>query len=866
MNNVEPRASTADLDMLLEREEHLATLESRSDDARRGLGSTLLIAGDAGEGKTTLLRHFGRHVKSGVLVLASRCDPLSTPSPMAPFREVAQPLGLADTSPTAADDRGALFAAILEALAERGPSIWIIEDVHWADGVTLDLIRYLSRRIDDHPALLVLSYRSDEIGDNHPFHAVLAEILRTPSGHRIELPPLSITAVADIVGPDAAERVHDVTGGNAFFVTEIAAAHDTDGVPDSVRDAVLERVSRLSPTERRLAELVSVASRSLPYDAPHALAETPDEVIESTLRSGVLVETAAGLAYRHDLARRAVESSIRTPTRRRLHRDLLQYWAAHHPHDLSVLAHHARRSGEPDAVVEFCPPAARQAHAAGALREAEQLARAALDHRDQLPASVVVEMLAMAVSSLIVTADAESARPLVRDLLDVANSSDDSAFQARAWIVAARHRYYSSDPSGARTAADRAVRAAERVGDDTMLAEMLIQRASFAMLAREREAPLSDLDRAIELLGNDVSWHRARALNILGSVHLGTGDPDVGLRLLEESLQIGESMGDMSLTSNALANLGSGSGEVRRYDAAIGWLTRACDFSRGRDLDNSASYERAWLVRVHVERGEWDLATEIADREASGGQAPIAVATLGCALGRLAVRRGDSDAAAQLGSTMERVGDVDLQHRWVGRCAEAELAWLERRPDEGREILRPSYEDALATKSPWAKGETRFWMWMCGEDVERPADLATPFDLHVAGDWKGAATEWQRIGSPYEEALARSDGTALDKLAALAIFDRLGARPAAAWLRRQLRTDGIESVPRGPRAATRENPHGLTPRQVEVLELAAEGLTNGEIADRLHLSGKTVEHHMSAILGKLGVSNRREAIDVVDAT
>jgi DNA-binding CsgD family transcriptional regulator len=201
-----------------------------------------------------------------------------------------------------------------------------------------------------------------------------------------------------------------------------------------------------------------------------------------------------------------------------------------------------------------------------------------------------------------------------------------------------------------------------------------------------------------------------------------------------------------------------------------------------------------------------------------------------------------------------------MQHVWSPLCGLAELAWLQGSTDEIPPILGDIFERALATDSPWARGEVGFWMWKAGAIDSPPDDAAEPFALQISGSWRQAADVWREIGCPYEVALALADGDEDSMLEAVAIFDSLGARPASQWLRSRLRDLGAQSIPRGPTEQTRSNPAGLTTRQVEVLGLMTLGLTNSEIAEKLFISKKTVEHHVSAIYGKLGVTTRAKAI------
>jgi len=139
--------------------------------------------------------------------------------------------------------------------------------------------------------------------------------------------------------------------------------------------------------------------------------------------------------------------------------------------------------------------------------------------------------------------------------------------------------------------------------------------------------------------------------------------------------------------------------------------------------------------------------------------------------------------------------------------------------------------------------------------------------LQIQGDWRGAAAEYERLGCPYQAALACYEGDDPEAmLAALEALDKLEARPAAARLRRRLSELGVRAIPRGPRAARREHPFDLTSREQEVLNALSLGLSNGEIAARLFVSPKTVDHHVSAILNKLGVRSRGAAVAKAQGT
>jgi DNA-binding CsgD family transcriptional regulator len=202
---------------------------------------------------------------------------------------------------------------------------------------------------------------------------------------------------------------------------------------------------------------------------------------------------------------------------------------------------------------------------------------------------------------------------------------------------------------------------------------------------------------------------------------------------------------------------------------------------------------------------------------------------------------------------------VGAFRREYARVARAELAWLASDNDRAIEEARAVYDMVMSKEHPWVLGELAFWRWRAGDEFTPPAWIAKPFALQIAGDWRGAADEWEGRGCPYEQALALMDGDETAQLAALEIFERLKAIPAAEKLKQKMRSQGTR-VRRGPRPATRENPYGLTAREMEVLASLVEGLNNNAIAKKLTLSTRTVEHHITSILQKMEVTSRNEAV------
>jgi predicted ATPase len=233
---------------LLERESALETLGGWFAEARAGRGRLVLLGGEAGVGKTALVNEFALQHRQAARVLWGACDPLTTPRPLGPVADVAPALGgrldqlLRDEAP-----REVLFGALLERLRDRRvATILVIEDVHWADEATLDLLRFLARRLGATPVLLVVTYRDDEVGPYHRVQLLAGDLASSALVRRLRLAPLSRQAVAALAGPHGLDprALYETTRGNPFFVTEVLAAGD-EAIPATVMDAVLARAARL---------------------------------------------------------------------------------------------------------------------------------------------------------------------------------------------------------------------------------------------------------------------------------------------------------------------------------------------------------------------------------------------------------------------------------------------------------------------------------------------------------------------------------------------------------------------------------------------------------------------------------------------
>lgn len=857
---VDEPIATPDGRELLERAAHLDALRARVGEAQTGRGSLTLVLGEAGVGKSVLVRTLADGLPRGTRLLWGACDPLSTPRPLAPLHDIAPAAGAEFAAMMARDvPRHQLFAATLAELgAPRPPELVVLEDVHWADDATRDLLVFLARRIGSTRAAVVVTARDDELVRDHPLTGVLGRLAALPAVRRLELAPLGRESVARLASGLDVDEVYATTGGNPFFVTALVDAQATDAVPSSVRDVVLARADTLRPPARRALDAAALIPRT---DAEVTLvltaAEVSSEAVDECLRSGMLVAQPGRVAFRHELARRTVEDSVPPGVSAQLHRRLLAELERRGA-DPARLVHHAELGGDAVRTAGYGVEAAATASRVGAHRSAARQYERALA-AGALPAeaaSAAWENLAREYTAF---ADDRGALDSCERAQAIWHTLDRPDDEGRAAAMAATSLWRLGRGDDARRAIDEVLTGFEGRADSPAKAVALSVGAQLHMLAREVEQATAFGLRAAELaarFGDDRT--RGSALNAVGAA-LWFVDPDRAEEPLVRSRTIAEALGDDIAVASALINLGSGAGEVRRYEQADRWLDEALTWCAERDLDHSAGYAAAWLARSHFEQGRWGTAAALAE---SAADAPSVIARIVAltVLGRVRVRSGTGDAERPLLAAQELASRTgDLQRLWPVTAGLAELAWLRSEAERIPALVVDTFGLAVALRQGWAIGELGFWLWRAGDLSTLPDAAAEPYAAQIRGDFASAAALWDRIGCPYECAVALADsGEAAERLRALQIFDRLGANPAADAVVARLRAEGAASVPRRPSRRTAANPAGLTARELQVAALLGDGLTDAELAARLHISPKTAGHHVSAILAKLGVASRRE--------
>lgn len=860
---------------LFEREPELATLRDGARRIEEG-GRVVTVTGDAGAGKTSLIRAaFGSAPASGPRLLRGLCDPLTTPRPLGPIADALGELdaisrpggsnvapGGGATSPL--DGEGAFVAAV----ADRA-TVLVIEDAQWIDAASVEMLRYLVRRIDALPVLLIVSYRDTVIGVGHPLLPLLGDVARLETASSITMQPLSVASVAAVLAGTGVDpgRAHELTGGNPFYVGEIAR-HPDQRLPSTIRDAVLASTTALDGDDLETLQLIASAPDALDDRLLPGLGIGLPQLrrLEAT---GLIVRARRGIAFRHELARLAVLDSAGPGGASLLHRRLLTALEALGSNDYAVLTHHAEAAGDDARTRRYAALAADVATRTGSHSEAVAFLELALAHLgdERTHCRERAEMLELLSTEQYMVSRLPESIASIDAALRLREQLGDREGAAAAHDRRAVVEYYSARRAAAEHHAELAVAAS----DGTPNAPSA--RATLAYLAYRRH----DLAAARAILleaehdddapaGPHDDPAAIRFAITEAAAALVEGEPSGRPRLLLRAAQaLDRSLDEVGTT--AFSNLAAIDIESRRFREAEAVLARSIPLTVERDIPICYQWQTGMRARLHLLRGHWAASAEDASNILDEGSAPLASVWPNLVLGLVELRTSGDDAtvsehldtawelALELGESLMILGALATiaERRWMSGGADARL-------DEA-----PAHLGAAASLPgmQWAIGELMVWLARVGRAVDADASglarIAEPHRLELAGRHAEAAAAWFALGSPFEASLAELHGTDREAaIGALIRLEEMGLDASAARARTLLADRGLEGLPAQRRASTRSNPSGLTNRQLDVARLVAKGLTNAELATSLYISPKTADHHVSAILAKLGLSSRRE--------
>jgi DNA-binding CsgD family transcriptional regulator len=846
--------------VLVQREPELQLLAEAVDRAASGSGVFALVRGPAGIGKSSLLKEFMSANADRVHLMFGACDDVASPRPFEAFWDMAD-LEPRLLSALETIDPNEVFDALKELLGRTlRPTVVVIDDVHWAEQATLDLLMRVGRRIDRTHGLLVVAFRDEDTPAEHPLRRVIGDV--PPEWMlRISLDSLSRESIVLLAGEDRADELLRLTGGNPLLATEMIRSGFE--VPPSVSDMVLARLIKLPRTARSIIELVSVLPGGCPLDLAAACVSFSPADLEQLEASGLLSVTRDELTFRHELLRRATEGTLPVSVRVDLHNRVLGELERMRA-DPAVLVHHALEAGDSDALVAHAPDAARRATAAGSRREAAAYYRALEPHLDGFKPDERAQLLEEWSAIEDDLGHTARAFTLIRRAIDIHEEIGDPLAAALARQKTGRFLWATKQNEEALRVAAEVVSELERAGASTdQIAMALLDLASVNAVADNLEAAAEATARARQLAPPGSEAHVVARAREVWMEH----DAESIIEKGEQALRIAYQAGSVLALGNSYSALALECVQVhpsRRGDV----IDRAIAFAEEHGFEQRRAFFLMALAECELLAGHFARAEDIGHEIAavwSDLDISLALSALQI-VGLAQVRRGTPPA----GESITRLFAISDRLPPVNYGAErvlAEAHWLdESSPFDVDSAKREYtyYDDYFQRYGrldlrPASVNSLFYWLWKLDVLSDLPDWLFPAYRKQIGGDWKGAAEIWAYWERPYEQALALADGDVLARLSALQILDAMGAVPLAMRIRRDLRREGVRNIPIGPRPSTRERVANLTTRQSEVLDLIAQGLTNAEIADRLFISSRTAEHHVAAVLSKLNASSREEA-------
>jgi DNA-binding CsgD family transcriptional regulator/tetratricopeptide (TPR) repeat protein len=833
---------------LIERESPLAALYQYADEASQGNGRLVLISGEAGVGKSVLLEEFAQGLADARWLWAA-CDGLFTPAALGPLLDIANQLnGELLRLCRAEARRDQLYGALLRQLGDlESLTVLAIEDVHWADEATLDLLSYLGRRIQHLQVLLLVAYRDDALAVDDPLRLTLGTLASQRATRRLGLATLSVGGVRILAhgsGIDAAE-LHQLTAGNPFFVTEVVQA-GRDALPASVRDAVLARTRTLNAQARDALEVAALLGSRMQSELLVTLIDDP------------LIKDGDDLRFGHEIARVAIEAAIPPYRKAAIHTKILDALLSSGSDDDARLAFHAEGAGRTDLVLWYGSRAGRRASELWAHREAAaQYARALRSASDSEIRTRAELSDALAHELALLDRWEESAK-MRSAALQLWREAQDPGRQSRSMREFSKALWRLCRGPECIQAAEAALALAEPLGPSLELAQAY-ESLAYRRMRRGRHSEAIALAREARKIAEQFGLSNVMSDALVAEayvVRVTGGNWTVPMQAALEAALSGDHEEEAGRVFALMYLMYS---TDLRHAEGEQCYTEAVAYCEEHDIGTFAvclqGERTAYLEKI----GRWEECVSLAHGllyrytlSPWNRLKPL------CSMAKVMARRGQEGFWPYLNEATEsaiRLGEPD----WIvpAGMARTEAYWLEGHLDAAISELNRVRE--VSAGLPVAQ---RGWVALWNRRLTGATDGIDlePFASQAAGNAPHAAELWDRLGYRYEAALALLDtkDEALLRESLTRLTD-LGAYAATRLVRRTMRDLGMRSIPTGARTPARTHPRGLTKREQEILELLSDGQSNEEIAATLFISVRTVEHHVSAILSKLRASTRKGA-------
>jgi ATP/maltotriose-dependent transcriptional regulator MalT len=852
---------------LIERGSFLTTLQSQFEDVVEGEGRCVFVSGEAGIGKTSLIKAFCNEVKNRCNIYQGICDALFTPRPLAPLYDVLLQLGKSiPESNIDSTNRTAFFTNFYQELSDRTEvNLVVFEDIHWADEATLDFIKFFARRISQLKCLFILTYRDTEIHSSHPLRNIMGQ-LNPDSFTRIELQPLSKQAVGKMAEERGynGEDVYRITTGNPFYVTEILASY-SEGVPDNIKDSILSVYNKMNEKAKDVWQILSVLPTAFEMNYLDKMDASYLPAVQNCIDSKILVVDKERILFKHELYRRTIESSLSPLARIALNKKILDLLLESFEENDAPerIIHHAKNANEYDLVVKYAPMAARQAASVGAHVEAARLYLTAIEYYQDNDEDTLLQFYESYAYECYLTNQPKEAIIYTNRALDIWKKKNDIEKIGNSMRLLSRLWWWSGNWHRAENFAKEAIEVLESEPSSKAKAMAYSNLAQLKMLTEKLDECLYWGEKAIaiarELNDEETLSH---ALNNVGTVQMTQGSMEKGNELLQQSLAIALKNSYNEHAARAYTNLGCNSVMLKNYKEAEKFFEEGIRYSEERDLDAWSSYMMSWTARLKLETGYWKEACNIAETLLKNeNQTPVIRIIVLVIAATIKMRTGEKDALRQLMDAKAMASQsMESQRILPVLSAILEYEWITGSMVIDNELLDAVKAKVVGSDTVYGNGEFVFWLKKARKQKLTVKKMEENYNADSPTSALKAATFWERAGSPYQQAVVLFETNDENKRKAIAIVQRLGATAVYERMKFEMRRSGVKNIPRGIRKTTQSNPEFLTDRELDVLRLLQEGLHNKEIAARLFISAKTVDHHISAILYKLEVNSRTKAV------